>query len=101
MSIEFSVEEKMTGLDMSALMNGIDKMVDLIRKDYKEWSDLSSRYDGDSDSRRKIKDEMIEEFNNNIGFHTKILKIFNCKKMKVWRFIPSVWQTFRDWAPSA
>ena len=92
MSIEFTAEEKMNGLDISALMNGVDKMTDLIRKDYKDWSDLSSRYDGDSESRRRIKDEMIEEFNNGLGYSkgSKYVKVVLNKsngQTTVWGFV--------------
>ena len=92
MSIEFSAEEKMNGLDMSALLNGVDKMIDLCKEDYKKWSDLSSRYDGDTESRKKIKDMMIEDYNNGIMFTkgSKYIKVVNGKsngQLSVWGFV--------------
>ena len=92
MSIEFTAEEKMNGLDMAALLNGVNTMVDLAKEDYKKWSDLSSRYDGDSESRRRIKDEMIEDYNNGITYHkgTKYIKVVNGKsngQLSVWGFV--------------
>ena len=61
MTVEITEEMKMTGEDTALLVDGLDELVELAKKDYSDWSDLGSRYDGDTESRRKIKDDMISE----------------------------------------
>ena len=51
-----------------ALNDHTNNLLDLIREDYSDWSELCEKYDGASESRKKIKDEMIEDFNQGLTF---------------------------------
>ena len=75
--IEITEEMKMTGEDTALLVDGLDELVELAKKDYSDWSNLGSRYDGETDSRRKIKDDMISEYNREISYSdgSKYVKI--------------------------
>ena len=53
----------MNGERVEELVEGLDAMLDHMRSDYKSWSDLSSRYDGASESRLAIRDDMVNEYN--------------------------------------
>ena len=77
MTVEITEEMKMTGEDTSLLVDGLDELVELAKKDYRKWSDIGSRYDGETDSRRKIKDDMISEYNREISYSdgSKYVKI--------------------------
>ena len=50
------------GERIEALVEGLDALLDHMRSEYKSWSDLSCRYDGDSEDRRSIRDDMYREF---------------------------------------
>ena len=59
------------------LVEGLDAMLDHMRSDYKSWSDLSCRYDGASESRLAIRDDMIKEYNSSLSYRmgTKYVKV--------------------------
>ena len=80
----------MTGEDTALLVDGLDELVELAKKDYSDWSDLGSRYDGDTESRRKIKDDMISEYNREISYSdgSKYVKIITGNS--VWGFVVRV-----------
>ena len=88
--IEITEEMKMTGEDSALLVDGLDELVELAKKDYSDWSDLGSRYDGETDSRRKIKDDMISEYNREISYSdgSKYVKIVTGNS--VWGFVVRV-----------
>lgn len=90
MTVEITEEMKMTGEDTSLLVDGLDELVELAKKDYRKWSDLGSRYDGETDSRRKIKDDMISEYNREISYSdgSKYVKIVTGNS--VWGFVVRV-----------
>ena len=90
MTVEITEEMKMTGEDTSLLVDGLDELVELAKKDYSDWSDLGSRYDGDTESRRKIKDDMISEYNREISYSdgSKYVKIVTGNS--VWGFVVRV-----------
>ena len=72
---------------VEALVDHLDELLEAIRSDYKSWSDLSNRYDGDTESRRAIRDDMIAEFNSNLHYNAgkKYIKIW-CKNT-IWGFV--------------
>ena len=90
MTVEITEEMKMTGEDTSLLVDGLDELVELAKKDYRKWSDIGSRYDGETDSRRKIKDDMISEYNREISYSdgSKYVKIITGNS--VWGFVVRV-----------
>ena len=90
MTVEITEEMKMTGEDTSLLVDGLDELVELAKKDYSDWSNLGSRYDGETDSRRKIKDDMISEYNSEISYSdaSKYVKIVTGNS--VWGFVVRV-----------
>ena len=90
MTVEITEEMKMTGEDTALLVDGLDELVELAKKDYSDWSDLGSRYDGDTESRRKIKDDMISEYNREISYSdgSKYVKIITGNS--VWGFVVRV-----------
>ncbi len=48
------------------MREAIEKVLEAMREDYKRWSNMSSRYDGDTESRKRIRDEMTEEYCNGL-----------------------------------
>ena len=90
MTVEITEEMKMTGEDTALLVDGLDELVELAKKDYSDWSDIGSRYDGETDSRRKIKDDMISEYNREISYSdgSKYVKIVTGNS--VWGFVVRV-----------
>ena len=48
---------------VESLVNGLDALLDHMRDEFKNWSVLSSRYDGASESRLAIRDDMVKEYN--------------------------------------
>ena len=76
----------------TALNDHTNNLLDLIREDYGDWSELCEKYDGASESRKKIKDEMIEDFNQGLTFEKgrKYLKIISSRRNGqrcVWGFV--------------
>ena len=90
MTVEITEEMKMTGEDTALLVDGLDELVELAKKDYSDWSNLGSRYDGETDSRRKIKDDMISDYNREISYSdgSKYVKIVTGNS--VWGFVVRV-----------
>ena len=77
---------------VTALNDHTNNLLDLIREDYSDWSELCEKYDGASESRKKIKDEMIEDFNQGLTFEKgrKYLKIISSRRngqRGVWGFV--------------
>ena len=77
---------------VTALNDHTNNLLDLIREDYSDWSELCEKYDGASESRKKIKDEMIEEFSQGLTFEKgrKYLKIISSRRNGqrcVWGFV--------------
>ena len=77
---------------VTALNDHTNNLLDLIREDYSDWSELCEKYDGASESRKKIKDEMIEDFNQGLTFEKgrKYLKIISSHRNGqrcVWGFV--------------
>ena len=77
---------------VTALNDHTNNLLDLIREDYGDWSELCEKYDGASESRKKIKDEMIEDFNQGLTFEKgrKYLKIISSRRNGqrcVWGFV--------------
>ena len=48
------------------MRNEIEKVLEAMREDYKRWSDRCFRSDGYDKSRKKIYDEMIEDYCNGL-----------------------------------
>ena len=48
------------------MRNEIEKVLEAMREDYKRWSDRCFRSDGYTKSRKKIYDEMIEDYCNGL-----------------------------------
>jgi len=90
MTVEITEEMKMTGEDTALLVDGLDELVELAKKDYSDWSNLGSRYDGETDNRRKIRDDMISEYNREISYSdgSKYVKIVTGNS--VWGFVVRV-----------
>ena len=81
-------EEMITeGIDTDLLVEGVEELVERAKEDYRKWSEMSSRYDGDSESRRTIRDDMIAEFNSNLHYYAgmKYIKIWS--KNTIWGFV--------------
>ncbi len=87
MNIEITKEMIEDGEDNALLKEGVDELVELAKDDYKAWSDLGSRYDGDTESRRKIKDDMIEEYNRGISYKMGFKYIKVITGSSVWGFV--------------
>ena len=88
--MEITKEMIENGVAVDLLVEGCDELVELAKDDYKAWSDLSSKYDGDTESRRKIKDDMISEYNREISYSdgSKYVKIITGNS--VWGFVVRV-----------
>ena len=85
--IEITKDMIEDGEDNALLKEGIDELVELAKKDYKAWSDLGSRHDNDSESRRRIKDEMIEKYNRDISWKMGFKYIKVITGSSVWGFV--------------
>ena len=51
------------------LASGCDALLDHMRSEYKSWSELSCKYDGDSESRKTIRDNMYREFSSTLHYY--------------------------------
>ena len=69
---------------VESLVNGLDAMLDHMREDYKKWSELSSRYDGASESRLAIRDDMVKEYNSSLTYRMgkKYVKVTDGRSVK-------------------
>ena len=74
----------MNGERVEELVEGLDAMLDHMRSDYKSCSDLSSRYDGASESRLAIRDDMVNEYNSSLTYSMgkKYVKITDGRSVK-------------------
>ena len=74
----------MNGERVEELVEGLDAMLDHMRSDYKSWSDLSSKYDGASESRLAIRDDMVNEYNSSLTYSMgkKYVKITDGRSVK-------------------
>ena len=97
------------GVDTELLAEGLDELVELAKEDYRKWSDLSSRYDGDSESRRSIRDNMIADYDREIHYyagskyvkvvsgssvHSFVVRVHNDKKFRFGDILkPAGWKT--------
>ena len=72
------------------LEEGLKELIELMKKDYKAWSDLGVRYDGASDSRKAIRDDMVEKYNSTVSYKVgpKYVKIIT--DSSVWGFVVRV-----------
>ena len=86
------ITEKMIveGVDSELLVEGLDKLVELAKEDYRRWSEMGSRYDGDSESRRTIRDDMIADYDRKITYYagSKYVKVVTGNS--VWGFVVRV-----------
>ena len=84
--LTFNDEYIMSMIDekVESLVNGLDAMLDHMREDYKNWSDLSSRYDGASESRLAIRDDMGKEYNSSLTYRMgkKYVKVTDGRSVK-------------------
>ena len=85
--IEITKDMIEDGEDNALLSEGVEELVELAKKDYKEWSDMGSRYDDESDSRRRIKDEMIDKYNRDISWKMGLKYIKVISGSSVWGFV--------------
>ena len=58
---------------------GLEAMLEHMRDDYRAWSSMSAKYDGASESRMKIKEEMENEYSDNLHYTvgSKYIKVIN------------------------
>ncbi len=72
------------GERIEALVEGLDAMLDHMRSDYKSWSDLSCRYDGASEGRLSVRDNMIKEYNSSLSYKMgkKYVKVTDGRSVK-------------------
>ena len=76
-------EEMITeGIDTDLLVEGVEELVERAKEDYRKWSEMSSRYDGDSESRRTIRDDMIAEYDGVVSVID--FKTSNSEKKEEW-----------------
>lgn len=84
--LTFNDEYIMSMIDekVESLVNGLDAMLDHMREDYKNWSELSSRYDGVSESRLTIRDDMVKEYNSSLTYRMgkKYIKVTDGRSVK-------------------
>ena len=66
---------------------GLNDLMNLAKDDYRRWSEMGSKYDGNSDSRKAIRDDMIDEYNRSMSYTTgpKYIRIISNKS--VWGFV--------------
>ena len=73
-----------TGEMVESLVEGLDAMLNHMRSDYSSWSDLSSKYDGASESRLAIRDDMVKEYNSSLTYRMgkKYVKVTDGRSVK-------------------
>ena len=78
------------GDDVALLGEGLDTLVELAKEDYRKWSEMSSKFDGASHSRLKIKEDMIADYNREISYSagSKYVKVVTGNS--VWGFVVRV-----------
>ena len=88
--LEITKEMIEDGDDIALLGEGLDTLVELAKEDYRKWSEMSSKFDGASHSRLKIKEDMIAEYNREISYSagSKYVKVVTGNS--VWGFVVRV-----------
>lgn len=88
--LEITKEMIEDGDDVALLGEGLDTLVELAKEDYRKWSEMSSKFDGASHSRSKIKEDMIADYNRGIHYYagSKYVKIVTGSS--VWGFVVKV-----------
>ena len=88
--LEITKEMIEDGDDVALLGEGLDTLVELAKEDYRKWSEMSSKFDGASHSRLKIKEDMIAEYNREISYSagSKYVKVVTGNS--VWGFVVRV-----------
>ena len=88
--LEITKEMIEDGDDVALLGEGLDTLVELAKEDYRKWSEMSSKFDGASHSRSKIKEDMIADYNRGIHYYagSKYVKIVTGSS--VWGFVVRV-----------
>ena len=88
--LEITKEMIEDGDDVALLGEGLDTLVELAKEDYRKWSEMSSKFDGASHSRLKIKEDMIADYNREISYSagSKYVKIVTGSS--VWGFVVRV-----------
>ena len=78
------------GDDVALLGEGLDTLVELAKEDNRKWSEMSSKFDGASHSRSKIKEDMIADYNREISYSagSKYVKVITGSS--VWGFVVRV-----------
>ena len=88
--LEITKEMIEDGDDIALLGEGLDTLVELAKEDYRKWSEMSSKFDGASHSRLKIKEDMIADYNRRISYSagSKYVKVVTGNS--VWGFVVRV-----------
>ena len=88
--LEITKEMIEDGDDIALLGEGLDTLVELAKEDYRKWSEMSSKFDGASHSRLKIKEDMIADYNREISYSagSKYVKVVTGNS--VWGFVVRV-----------
>ena len=88
--LEITKEMIEDGDDVALLGEGLDTLVELAKEDYRKWSEMSSKFDGASHSRSKIKEDMIADYNREISYSagSKYVKVITGSS--VWGFVVRV-----------
>ena len=88
--LEITKEMIEDGDDVALLGEGLDTLGELAKEDYRKWSEMSSKFDGASHSRLKIKEDMIADYNREISYSagSKYVKIVTGSS--VWGFVVRV-----------
>ena len=88
--LEITKEMIEDGDDVALLGEGLDTLVELAKEDYRKWSEMSSKFDGASHSRLKIKEDMIADYNREISYSagSKYVKVVTGNS--VWGFVVRV-----------
>ena len=88
--LEITKEMIEDGDDVALLGEGLDTLVELAKEDYRKWSEMSSKFDGASHSRLKIKEDMIADYNRRISYSagSKYVKVVTGNS--VWGFVVRV-----------
>ena len=88
--LEITKEMIEDGDDVALLGEGLDTLVELAKEEYRKWSEMSSKFDGASHSRLKIKEDMIADYNREISYSagSKYVKVVTGNS--VWGFVVRV-----------
>ncbi len=89
--IEITEDMIEDGEDNALLSEGVEELVELAKKDYKEWSDMGSRRNEmkgrESNSYNRIKNEMIDKYNHDISWKMGFKYIKIITGSSVWGFV--------------